>query len=64
MSSFTDRLYREWRRSVGGSGVLITTGPRRRPGRLQKANAPRLGNEGRPVHNPTVKGSGHGIPRV
>lgn len=66
MSAFTDRLYREWRSSSGGSGVLIGTGRPASPSKtkIQKAEnrsapTPRL-----PVQNPMKESSNHGISKV
>ena len=69
MSALTDRLYAQWRRSGGGSGVLITTGRPARPGllsktRFQKAKTPGYAGPGSSVRNPIKGGSNHGISQV
>jgi len=63
MSAFTDRLYDQWRRSSGGSGVLLTTGRPARP-EPQKAKAPSASRSGPSVRNSIKKGSNHGISKV
>ncbi|RRD56488.1 hypothetical protein EII20_10680 [Comamonadaceae bacterium OH2545_COT-014] len=65
MSSFTDRLYRQWRRSSGGSGVLLTTGRPALPfAAPKKAKRQRFADAGASVHKPTEKESNHGISKV
>ena len=68
MSAFTDRLYQEWRRSSGGSGVLLTTGRPARPGRSQAPQKakPRAAAtaSGVSVQNPIRRESNHGIQKV
>ena len=67
MSAFTDRLYRQWRHSSGGSGVLLTTGRPARPGQSkspQKAKAQRSGTAEPSIHNPIDRESNHGIRKV
>lgn len=66
MSSFTDRLYAQWRRSSGGSGVLLTTGRPARPvvQTPEKAKAQQFAVAGPSVQNPIKKGSNHGISQV
>jgi hypothetical protein len=63
MSAFTDRLYGQWRRSSGGSGVLLTTGRPALP-TPKKAKRQRVVNAGVSVPNPINGGSNHGIPKV
>lgn len=69
MSTLTDRLYSQWRRASGGSGVLITTGRPARPELLsktksQKAKTPGCAGPGSSVRNPITGGSNHGISQV
>jgi len=69
MSALTDRLYAQWHRSSGGSGVLITTGRPARPDLLpktksQKTKTPGYAGPGSSVRNPIKGGSNHGISQV
>ena len=61
MSAFTDRLYAQWRRSNGGSGVLLTTGRSALPFAPHKAKTQRRPYAGLSIRNPNVGGSNHGI---
>ena len=66
MSAFTDRLYRQWRTSHGGSGVLSGTGRPASPPKTksQKAESRGVAASRPPVHNPIEEGSNHGISQV
>lgn len=69
MSTLTDRLYSQWRRASGGSGVLITTGRPARPELLRKTKSQKAESRGvaasrPPVHNPMKEASNHGISQV
>ncbi|MDR2990539.1 MAG: hypothetical protein LBU72_01155 [Burkholderiaceae bacterium] len=64
MTFFTDCLYDQWRRSVGGSGVLLTTGRPALPGQKtspQKAKRQRFAVAGVSVQLSNTGDSNHGI---